>query len=337
MTAYIIRRLLLMIPTLLGITIVVFALIQFVPGGPVEELISKVRAVSSEGGADATKRISEQELENIKAYFGFDKPVVVRYFEWLWNILRLDFGRSYVYQEPVGEVIISKFPISLTFGITSFVLSYLICVPLGYAKALDHRGLFDTLSSVLVLIGYVIPGFALGVLLITFLAGGSYLDLFPISGFTSDNFEYLGFWGKAADIAYHMTLPLICFMIGQFAVLTLLMKNSLLDELNKDYIRTALTKGLSFRQAAWRHGMRNALIPLMTGIGEIFTIFFTSSLLIERVFDLDGMGLLFFNSMVARDYNVVLALIFIISLLGMLGRLFSDLMYIVVDPRIRFE
>jgi len=337
MTAYLIRRLLLMIPTLLGITIVVFALIQFVPGGPVEEMIFKVRQMASEAGADADRSISEAEVENIKQYFGFDKPVVVRYFEWLGNVLRLDFGNSYVYQKPVGEVIVSKFPVSITFGVTSFILSYLISIPLGYAKALNHRTTFDTASSILVLAGYVIPGFALGVLLIVFLGGGSFLDWFPISGFTSDNFEYLSPWGKFIDLLHHMTLPLICFIIGQFAVLTLLMKNTLLDELNRDYLRTALTKGLSFRQAAWRHGMRNALIPLVTGIGEIFTLFFTGALLIERVFDLDGMGLLFYNSIVARDYSVVLALIFIISLLTMLGRLFSDLMYVVVDPRIRFE
>jgi len=337
MTAYIARRLLLMIPTLLGITIIVFALVQFVPGGPVEEMIAKVRQMGAESGADASKRISEAEVENIKKYFGFDKPVVVRYFEWLGNVLRLDFGNSYVYQKPVGEVIVSKFPVSITFGITSFILSYLISIPLGYAKALHHKSAFDTVSSVVVLAGYVIPGFALGVLLIIFLGGGSFLNWFPISGFTSDNFEYLSPWGQFLDLLHHMTLPLICFIIGQFAVLTLLMKNTLLDELNRDYLRTALTKGLSFRQAAWRHGMRNALIPLMTGIGEIFTLFFTGALLIERVFDLDGMGLLFYNSIVARDYNVVLALIFIISLLTMLGRLFSDLMYVVVDPRIRFE
>ncbi len=333
MTSYIIRRLLLMIPTIFGITVLVFTLIQFVPGGPVEEMLQKVRGAA----AERNLRISEQEVANIKTYFGFDKPAPLRYLEWVGNIARLDFGRSYVYQEPVASVIVSKFPVSLTFGITSFILSYLICIPLGYAKAIGHRGWADQISSVVVLAGYVIPGFALGVLLIIFLGGGSYLNWFPISGFVSDNFEYLSFWGKVADIAHHMFLPLICYMIGQFAFLTLLMKNTLLDELNKDYLRTALVKGLPFRKAAWRHAMRNALIPVVTGVGELFTLMFAGALLIEKVFDLDGMGLLFYNSIVARDYNVVMALIFIISLLGMLGRLFSDLMYVVVDPRIRFQ
>ncbi len=337
MTAYILRRLLLMIPTLLGITLVVFTLIQLVPGGPVEELISQVRAAAAQQGAGSrdVARLSEQEMENIRAYFGFDKPAPVRYATWLGKVVRGDFGESYVYKKPVGEVIVSKFPVSLTFGITSFVLSYLVCIPLGFYKAIHHRGWFDNVTSILVLVGYVLPGYAVGILLILYF--GSYLDWFPITGFVSDHFEQMGFGEKVMDIAHHMTLPLVAYMLGQFAVLTMLMKNSLLEELNKEYLRTALVKGLPFEVAAFKHALRNALIPLATGIGEIFTLMFASSLLIERVFDLDGMGKLFYDSMVGRDYNVVLALIFILSLLTMLGRLLSDLSYVVINPRIKFD
>jgi microcin C transport system permease protein len=336
MITYLVRRLLLIVPTLLGITLACFVLIQFVPGGPVEELIGKVQALSSERGGSA-KSISPAEVENIKAYFGFDRPAHERYLVWLGNLFQGDFGRSYIYHGPVLEVILSKMPISLFFGLTSFFLAYLVSVPLGVAKAIRHNSAFDTASSVLVFVGYVIPGFALGILLIIFFGGGSFLDWFPISGVVSDNYEYLSPAGKALDFLHHMVLPLICFMIGEFAFLTLLTKNSLLEELNKDYIRTALAKGVPFNTVAWKHGLRNALIPLATGMGGIFTVMFTGALLIERVFDIDGMGLLFYNSIVGRDYNVVLGLIVLISFFTILGRLFSDLLYAVVDPRIRFD
>lgn len=336
MIAYLIRRLLLILPTLLGISVACFVLIQFVPGGPVEEMVGRIRAASSEMGGEA-HQVTAAEIENIKAYFGFDRPAHERYFIWLGNLLQGDFGRSYVYHRPVLEVILSKMPISLFFGLTSFFLAYLVSVPLGVAKAIRHNSTFDTISSMLVFVGYVIPGFALGVLLIIFFGGGSYLDWFPISGVVSDNHEYLSPIGRVFDFLHHMVLPVICYMIGEFAFLTLLTKNSLLEELNKDYMRTALAKGVPFRRAAWTHALRNALIPLATGMGGLFTVMFTGALLIERVFDIDGMGLLFYNSIVGRDYNVVLGLIVLISFFTILGRLFSDLMYAVVDPRIRFD
>jgi microcin C transport system permease protein len=336
MTTYLVRRLLLIVPTLLGISLACFILIQLVPGGPVEEMISRVQGFSSARGGGA-KTISAAEVENIKAYFGFDRPAHERYLSWLGNLLRGDFGRSYIYHGPVLEVILSKMPISLFFGLTSFFLAYLVSVPLGVAKAIRHNSAFDTATSVLVFVGYVIPGFALGILLIIFFGGGSFLDWFPISGVVSDNHEFLSPMGKVFDFLHHMVLPLVCFMIGEFAFLTLLTKNSLLEELNKDYIRTALAKGVAFRKAAWKHGLRNALVPLATGMGSLFTVMFTGALLIERVFDIDGMGLLFYNSIVGRDYNVVLGLIVLISLFTILGRLFSDFLYAVVDPRIRFD
>jgi microcin C transport system permease protein len=336
MTAYILRRLLLMVPTLLGITLVCFTLIQFVPGGPVEQTIAKVRGMNSARGG-STHTISAAEIANIKAYYGFDQPAPVRYVRWVGNLLRLDMGKSYAYQKPVWDVIVSKMPISLFFGLTSFFLSYLISIPLGVTKAIRNGSAFDTISSLVIFAGYVMPAYALGVLLIVFFGGGSFFDWFPISNMVSDNFESLDPWGKALDFLHHMFLPLICYMIGEFAFLTMLMKNSLLEEINKDYIRTALVKGMTFRRAVWRHGLRNALIPLATGAGDILMVMFSGALLIERVFDLDGMGLLFYNSINDRDYNVVLGLIVLTSVLTVFGRLLSDLLYVAVDPRIRLD
>ena len=339
MKSYLLRRLLLMIPTLIGITLLCFAIIQFVPGGPVEEMLSRAQAAASArgGGMDATKAISPEQIEAMKAYFGFDKPAYVRYLQWLGKVARFDLGNSYSYGQPVWDVISSRFPISLFFGLTSFVLSYLICVPLGLYKAVRHGSRFDTWSSVAIFSGYIMPGYALGILLIIVFAGGSYLDWFPLGGLVSDNFGSLGIVQKGIDLLHHLTLPMFCYMLGEFAFLTLLMKNSVLEELGKDYMRTALAKGLSFRQALVRHALRNALIPLATRASEIFTLMFAGALLIEKVFDIDGMGLLYYNAMVNRDYNVVLGIILLSSLMAMIGRLFSDLLYTWVDPRIQFK
>lgn len=337
MKSYILRRLLLMIPTLFGISLVCFTLIQFVPGGPVEEAISKMRQVGSAKGMSASKSISPEEVANIKAYFGFDEPAPVRYVKWLGNVARGNLGNSYSHQEPVLDVILSKMPISLFFGLTSFLISYLVCIPLGMAKALRHRSVFDTVTSVIIFGGYVIPGYALGIILIVFLGGGSYLDMFPISGVISEEFEDLTAVGKVLDFLHHMVLPMTCYMMGEFAFLTMLMKNSLMEELGKDYMRTALVKGATLRAAVWRHAFRNSLVPIATRASEIFTLMFAGSVLIERVFDIDGMGLLFYNATVARDYNVVLGLILMTSVMTILGRLFADILMVTVDPRIRLQ
>jgi len=336
MKAYIVRRLLLMLPTLIGISLVCFVLIQMVPGGPVEEMIAKVQSAAGRG-ADASKALSADQIAQIEAYFGFDKPAWKRYLQWLSNVMVLDFGTSYTYGEPVWEVISSRFPISLFFSFTSFFLSYLICIPLGLLKAVKHGSRFDVISSGLVFSGYVMPGYALGILLIIFFAGGSYLDVFPLGGLVSDHFEDLHFFGKVFDLLKHLVLPMFCYMIGEFAFLTFLMKNTALEELGKDYMRTALAKGLSFKEAVFKHALRNALIPIATRMSEIFTLMFAGALLIEKVFDIDGMGLLYYNSMVNRDYNVVLGIIFLSSLMAMFGRLFSDILYTFVDPRIHFN
>ncbi len=326
-----------MAPTLFGISLACFLLTQFVPGGPVEQMIAKIRHAASEKGRDASQAVTAEEVGNIRRYYGFDKPIPVRYLLWMGKVLRLDLGRSYSYGEPVWDVIKSKFPVSLFFGLTSFFLSYAVCIPLGLWKAIRHKSSFDTVSSTLIFAGYVMPGFALGVLLLTFFAGGKYFDWFPLSGMISDDWESFSVFGKVVDFLRHMTLPLICYMASEFAFLTFLVKNTLLEEMSKDYMRTALLQGMSFPQAVWTHALRNALIPLATRAGEIFTVFFAGALLIEKVFDIDGMGLLAFNSVVNRDYNVVLGIIMLSSLLAMLGRLLSDLLYVWVDPRIRLR
>jgi microcin C transport system permease protein len=328
-----------MIPTLIGITLVCFTLIQFVPGGPVEELIAKTKMVALESGAssDINKALSADEIANIKAYFGFDKPAWQRYFIWLGNVATFDLGKSYTYEEPVWDVIKSRFPISIFFGLTSLLLSYLICIPLGIYKAIHHGSRFDHWSSILVFTGYVIPGYALGILLIILFAGGTAFDWFPLGGMVSDHFESMHFFEKVFDFLHHMILPLTCYMLGEFAFLTLLMKNSLLEEIGKDYMRTAVLKGATPLRAVMGHAFRNALIPLATRISEIFTLMFAGALLIERVFDIDGMGLLYYNSMVNRDYNVVMGVILLSSFMALLGRLFSDILYAWVDPRIQYK
>jgi microcin C transport system permease protein len=340
MRAYIIRRLLLMVPTVLGITIVCFALIQMVPGGPVEEFISRTQAAAAQSGGavDASKTVmTPEELENIKRHFGFDKPPVERYISWLKNVFSFNLGESFTYNEPVWDVISSRFPISLLFGLTSFLLTYLICIPLGILKAIRNGSRFDTWSSVAIFSGYVIPGYALGILLIIFFAGGSYFDWFPLGSLFSENHESLSFFGKVKDLAHHAFLPMICYMIGEFAFLTMMVKNSMLEEISRDYMRAALARGNSFKRAVWKHALRNALIPVATRLSELFTLIFAGALLIEKVFDIDGMGQLYYNAIVNRDYNVVMGVILLSSILALLGRLFSDILYVMVDPRIKFK
>ncbi|NLY89666.1 MAG: ABC transporter permease subunit [Firmicutes bacterium] len=342
MWAYFLKRTFLILPTLIGITLVSFLIMQMVPGGPVEQALQRMKmAAQSEGGPGfggaLQTAITSAELENIKKYYGFDQPVLTRYFRWFKNLLRFDLGTSYTYEKPVLEVIASRIPVSLTFGITGLFLTYLVCIPLGIKKALKHGEAYDHWTSLLVFLGYSIPAFALGVLLIVFLAGGSFLALFPTSGFISDDFESLTFLGKVLDILHHMFLPLVCYTIGGFATLTLLMKNSLMEELNKDYIRTALAKGLTYRQAVFRHGLRNALIPIATNIGMIIGVILSGSFLIETIFTIDGMGLLGYQSIVNRDYPVALGLLVISSLLMLVGRIISDFCLVLVDPRIRFR
>ena len=324
-----------MIPTLFGITLVSFLIINLAPGGPVEQRIQQIRF--GESGKAGNSGVSQEVIEALRKQYGLDKPLHIRYGIWLKNISKLDFGDSFTYEEPVIDVIKSKMPVSLTFGLISLVLTYLICIPLGVLKAVRNGTAFDRVSSVLLFILLSIPPVMLAVLLIVFLAGGSYFDWFPIGGMTSDNYSELSVFGQFLDRAHHMILPLVCYMVGSFTFLTFLMKNSMHDVVKLDYIRTAEAKGLSKKIVYMKHALRNALIPIVTGLSGILSVFFAGSIIIERVFQLDGMGQLGLTSINARDYNVIMGLIFIQSLLFLAGRLIADLLYVVVDPRIDFS
>lgn len=336
MLKYLLRRLILILPTLFGITVVVFVIINLAPGGPIEQ---KIQQIQFAGGTSTKERtaVSEEVIEALKVQYGFDKPMHVRYFIWLKNLATLNFGESFSYEEPVTDIIVSKFPVSIQFGVLSFILAYLISIPLGIMKAVKNGTEFDWFTSFILLILYSIPPFMLGILMIVYLAGGSFLDIFPIGGLYSDNYADLGLWAKIVDRAHHFVLPLACYVIGSFTTLTLLMKNSLLEEISKDYIRTARSKGLDEKTVVMKHALRNALIPIATGFGGFIGVFFAGSLLIEKIFQLDGIGLLSFNSTMSRDYNVIMGLVFIQSVLFLVGNIISDIMYVLIDPRIDFN
>lgn len=340
MTGYFLRRALLIIPTFLGITLAVFVITHFVPGGPVERQIMRFQmAMADRGGttARAGVEIPQEAIDEIRRYYGFDKPVHIRYAQWLWNVLHLDLGRSYVYQDPVWDVIAARFPVSLTLGLTGFVLSYLICVPLGVWKAIKNGSRFDFLTSFIVFLGYSIPGWALGTALLVLLGGGSFWEVFPLGGFRPTDWEYLSFFEKVRAQLEHMFLPVLCYTVGSFATLTILTKNSLLENLGQDYIRTAFAKGLDERRVIFVHALRNSLIPIATGLGHVFSLILAGSFLIERVFNIDGMGYLGYTAILQRDYPVALGILVISSLLMLVGNIISDMIYAVVDPRIRFK
>jgi microcin C transport system permease protein len=315
---------------------------QAVPGGPIERQILRYQmSQSGEGGGGSGGRgaveIPPEALEEMKRYYGFDKPAHIRYLTWLWNVLHLDLGRSYIYQDPVWDVIKQRFPVSIFIGLTSFVLSYLICVPLGVMKAVKHGSQLDFTSSFIVFLGYSIPGWALGTLLLVLFGGGSFWDVFPLGRFRPVNWEFLSFSQKVIQQIYHMFLPVTCYMIGQFATLTILMKNSLMENLGQDYVRTAFAKGLDERRVIFVHALRNSLIPIATGLGHVISLVLAGSFLIERVFNIDGMGYLGYTSILQRDYPVALGILVVSSLLMLIGNILSDMIYVIVDPRIRFK
>ena len=341
MTGYFARRFLLIIPTFIGITLAVFVVMQFVPGGPVERQIMryKMAAVTEAGAAGraTSADIPEDALEEMKRFYGFDKPIHIRYLRWLWNVLHLDLGRSYIYQDPVWDVIKSRFPVSIFLGLTGFILSYAVCVPLGVFKAIRHGSRFDVSSSLLVFLGYSIPGWALGTVLLVLFGGGSFWNIFPLGGFRPANWEYLGFFDKITSQLHYMFLPVLCYMIESFATLTILTKNSLMENLGQDYVRTAFAKGLTERRVIFVHALRNSLIPIATGLGGFISLVLAGSFLIEKVFNIDGMGYLGYTSILQRDYPVALGILVISSLLLLIGNILSDIIYVVVDPRIRFR
>jgi microcin C transport system permease protein len=365
MIAYIVRRLLLMIPTLFGILLVSFAVVQFAPGGPVERVIATLTgddisatARISGGGTEirspgqsptaaadpVTSRyrgaqgLDPQFIKELERQFGFDKPAHERFLLMLWNFARFDFGKSYFRDTKVVDLIIEKMPVSISLGLWMTLLTYLISIPLGVAKAVRDGSRFDVWSSGAIVIGYAVPGFLFAILLIVLFAGGSFLSIFPLRGLTSDNFADLPWYAKIADYFWHLTLPLISMALGAFATMTLLTKNSFLDEIRKQYVTTARMKGLSQRRVLYGHVFRNAMLIIIAGFpGAFVGAFFTGALLIETIFSLDGLGLLGFESVLNRDYPVVFATLYIFSLVGLVMKLISDLTYTWVDPRIDFE
>lgn len=336
--SYFIRRLLLIIPTFLGITIMVFCITRLVPGGPIERTIAAMQRQAMEQGSDGVMdgtQISEEQLAELKAYYGFDKPILVSYMEWLGKVLTLDLGTSSRYQEPVWDIIKSKFPISIFYGTVSMVLTYLVCIPLGVYKSLRHNTRWDNFTSVLVFIGYAVPGYVAGIICMMIFA--SWLDWFPLGGFISDEFDDLSLWEQVKDVLWHAALPVVAYMAGSFAVMTFLMKNALMDNLAADYVRTAMSKGVHFRRAVVGHAMRNSLIPVATHFGNNISLILAGSLLIEKIFDIDGFGLLGYESIVERDYPVVMGILVISALLQLIGNILSDVCVALVDPRVQFD
>jgi microcin C transport system permease protein len=352
--AYILRRLLLVIPTLLGIMIINFALTQFVPGGPIEQILAEM-----EGGGDVFEGISGSGSElvdtgdsdyiggrglpadfiaDLEREFGFDKPPLERFLTMMWNYMRLDFGESYFRSISVFDLVLEKMPVSITLGLWSTLIAYLISIPLGIKKAVRDGTPFDTWTSGAIIVGYAIPGFLFAILLIVLFAGGSYWRLFPLRGLTSANFEELSMIGKVLDYFWHITLPVLASTISAFATLTLLTKNSFLDEIKKQYVMTARAKGLSERRVLYGHVFRNGMLIVISGFPALFIgVFFGGSLIIETLFSLDGLGRLGFEAAVARDYPVVFGTLFAFSLIGLVVGILTDLTYVLIDPRIDFE
>jgi len=339
MLSYILKRLLLMVPTLLGALTITFIVVQFVPGGPVEQIMAEAAAASGGGddGYRASRDIDKKQIEELKKLYGFDKPPLERYLDMIYNFARFELGKSFMQNKDVWQLIKEKLPVSISLGLWTFLLSYLISVPLGVAKAVREGSRFDTLTTLLVLIGYAIPGFVLGILLIVMFAGGTFLDWFPLRGLTSDNWAELSWSGKIVDYFWHLALPLVCLTIGSFAIITMLTKNTFVEEIRKQYVLVARAKGLSQQRVLYKHIFRNALIPLITGFPAAFVgAFFAGSVLIETLFSLDGLGLLGYEAVVRRDYPVVLGSLYFFTLIGLVVKLISDLLYRVVDPRVQF-
>ena len=366
MGAYILKRFLLMIPTLLGVMLMTFAVIQFVPGGPIEQVIAKMQGT----GTDSTSRITgdtgneaggnqqtqtgsgvestikyrgsqgldPEFIRSLEKQFGFDKPVHERFLLMMTNYLTFNFGESYFRDRSVVSLMIEKMPVSISLGLWLTLVQYLVSIPLGIRKAVHDGSNFDIWTSGVIIVGYAIPSFIFAIMLIVVFAGGSYFTWFPLRGITSDDFEHLGFLGKIADYAWHMTLPLLAMGIGAFATMTLLTKNFFLDEIRKQYVVTARAKGLSERQVLYGHVFRNAMLLVISGFpGAFLSAFFTGALLIETVFSLDGLGFLFYKAALDRDYPIIFANLYIFTLVGLLVGLISDLMYTWIDPRIDFE
>jgi len=367
MTAYIVRRILFMIPTMFGIMLVAFVVVQFAPGGPVEQVIAKLTGsdtgatsrISGGAGGDFGSRgmaqggsnvdaasskyrgaqgLDPEFIKKLEVQFGFDKPAYERFGLMLWNYIRFDFGKSYFRDVSVMQLIKEKLPVSMSLGIWMTLLTYLISIPLGIKKAVDDGSRFDMWTSSVIIVGYAIPGFLFAILLIILFAGGSFFDIFPLRGLVSENWHQLPWWQQILDYFWHLTLPILSMALSAFATMTLLTKNSFLEEIRKQYVLTARAKGCSRNQVLYGHVFRNAMLIVIAGFPSAFVhAFFTGSLLIETIFSLDGLGLLGFESVLNRDYPVVFATLYIFSLIGVVVNLLSDLTYTWIDPRIDFE
>jgi microcin C transport system permease protein len=335
MIRYVLTRILLMVPTLLGVLVATFVLIQFVPGGPVEQTLSALRQRQQAGGHGG--ELKPEQVAAIKKLYGFDKPPLVRFGLTVSAFARFDFGTSFQSHRDVWSVIKEKLPVSISLGVWSFLAAYLLSVPLGVAKAVREGSSFDAWSSLVVLVGFALPGFVLGVVLVVLFCGGSFLDWFPLRGLTSDNWDELSWPGRIADYFWHLTLPLICLTVGSFATLTMLTKNTFIEEIRKQYVLVARAKGLSERKVLYKHVFRNSMLPIVTGLpAALVAAFFGGALLIETLFSLDGLGLLSYESIVRRDYPVVLASVYLLTLIGLGIKLLADLLYVLVDPRVQF-
>ncbi|MEM7017392.1 MAG: microcin C ABC transporter permease YejB [Pseudomonadota bacterium] len=355
MARYLIKRLLLILPTLFGILLINFIVIQFAPGGPVEQALaqasgmggfSSTASVSSAGSMSPSAEnsytgssgLDPEMVAKLEAQFGFDKPPHVRFFTMVGNYITLDFGFSYFQDRPVFDLVVERLPVSVSLGLWSLLLIYCISVPLGIAKAARHGQSFDIWTSVAIFTAYAIPGFLIAIILIVVFAGGSYFDWFPLRGLVSENFDSLSLWGKITDYFWHLALPLCALTLGGFATLTMLTKNSFLEEINKQFVLTARAKGLTERRVLYGHIFRNAMLIIIAGFPAAFIgILFTGSLLIEVIFSLDGIGLLGFEAIIKRDYPVVFGILFNFTLIGLVMQLIGDLTYVLVDPRIDFE
>lgn len=328
-----------MIPTLIGITVVSFIIINLAPGGPLEQKIQQMRfGLHGESAKSVSSEnmgvINSELLEELKKQYGFDKPLIVRYWIWLKNISKFDFGVSNSYGDPVIEIIKERTPVSMQFGLAAYLFTYLLSIPMGLLLAMKSGSFIERGIRSILLILYATPPLILSIVLIVLLAGSSYLNLFPIGGLVSDNYLELSFWLKIKDRAYHFILPLIVYVAGGFTTHSMLMRNSILDVLSEDYIRTAKSKGLPSSIIQWRHILRNAMIPMVNGMGSFLSIFLTGSVIVETAFRIEGLGYLSYKALMERDYNLIMGIIFLSSLLMMLGRLVSDLLYPIVDPRI---
>ena len=364
MTSYILRRLLLIIPTLFGIILINFFLIQFVPGGPIEQILAEIQGKNNvfesiAGGSEnndlnsdfqsnqsnsfsekyiGARGLPDDFIIELEKQFGFDKPPIERFFKMIWSYICFDFGESYFRSISVFDLVIEKLPVSISLGLWTTLLAYFISIPLGIKKAVNDGSRFDTWTSGAIIVGYAIPGFLFAILLLVLFSGGSYLQIFPIRGLTSDNWDTLSASGKVLDYFWHITLPVIASSIAGFATLTLLTKNSFLDEINKQYVLTAKAKGLSEKKVLYSHIFRNAMLIVIAGFpGAFLSVFFGASLIIETIFSLDGLGRMGFEATVARDYPVIFATLYVFGLIGLLIGILSDLMYVWIDPRIDFE